>query len=43
VWITLLCLAGAILLTFYHRMLQERWQPKPAQAEPADSASKKNR
>ena len=43
VWITLLCLAGAVPLTFYHRMLQECLLPKPAQAEPADSASKKNR
>jgi trk system potassium uptake protein TrkH len=26
VWITLLCLAGAIPLTFYHRMLKEKWR-----------------
>lgn len=34
-----------VILTHSKNMpgLQERWQPKPAQAEPADSASKKNR
>ena len=34
-----------VILTHSKNMpaLQERWQPKPAQEEPADSASKKNK